>query len=104
MDYPRGLDADSWWEYHSPIFVREHNSQKAAKFVDGWVSRIYTFTPNSPAIDIQLSAAEYQQRGQWGGHEDFGPAFYERGYPKGAADGESESSPSVVWWPKVRDK
>jgi hypothetical protein len=110
LGYPPGYDGEHWWGEHRSVFAREPNARKAARSVAGWRDAVERAVPlrrhprgyleRNPRVQAQLRAVEYQERGSWGGHGDFGEAVLELEEAV-AADGSRvpEGAIRVAWWP-----
>jgi|GEM_PF-1653729 len=102
LGYPPGLNAEGWWQAHQEVFRPEHDPIVAAKMTRGWLRRIRRLPVDwDGAVGSLSRAADYQERGAWGGHEDFGEAVRElewRHRPRPVAD-----SNNVVWWPSATE-
>lgn len=103
LGYPAGMDSQSWWTQHKLLFGSEHDPVAAASLTRDWLHNIerrdadWRF-PNRLAT--QCRAVRYQQRGEWGGHPDFGEAFI--GIEQGQIDCDARmaaAAQEIVWWP-----
>jgi hypothetical protein len=74
LGFPEGLDATTWWEKHSWLFIREGDPKQASRIVWGWIDRIPVERWTN-RMRRWIRAAEHQQGGSWGGDPAFGPAY-----------------------------
>jgi hypothetical protein len=104
LGYPPGFDAASWWQRHASLFIRECDAPAAARRTFGWrekAENVADVGDHFDALHSQLSAARYQEQGQWGGHADFGEAYREVEYmPRTAASLPLAAPNNVAWWPE----
>jgi hypothetical protein len=105
LGYPPGLDAKGWWKAHRDLFKCGHEALAAAKLTRGWTRKIERL-PQRPlngeprsAVSSLITAANYQERGAWGGHEDFGEAVWSLEWKRHPA--EIDATGHVVWWPNA---
>lgn len=50
LGYPRGYDAQSWWDKHKVLFVSESNPTRAAVIFGGWVSKLETLLDEKTSL------------------------------------------------------
>ena len=99
LGYPQGMDAQGWWQAHRNLFECEHDPMVAAKLTRGWLRRIGRLPTTSDAVGSLYNAAKNQERGQWGGHWDFGEAVSKLEWNH--RSDETDASANVVWWPSA---
>jgi hypothetical protein len=112
LDYPPGYNARSWWKQHSHLFCVEDYPYRAVKVIWGWRHRIEESTPihgeeqdqqRYRGIWRQCQAADYQERGSWGGDSGVGEAFVrlERTIRKLPNLEDNLPVHGIAWWPKA---
>ncbi|REK07884.1 MAG: hypothetical protein DWQ37_20995 [Planctomycetota bacterium] len=102
LGYPPGLNAETWWEAHRDLFKCEHDPVAAAKLTRGWLRKIERrpIEPSS-AMSSLYRAADYQERGSWGGHWDFGEAAMKLEWDHPPE--EIDASDKILWWPSASE-
>lgn len=102
--YPEGFDAESWWRHHEVWFVQERDPVQAARVTQGWSAHLRTLANGDlpPELATQLQAANYQERGEWGGHLDFGEAFQLLQHGEMSERLRLLLKHPAAWWPSSR--
>lgn len=98
--FPAGFDAERWWAFHEPTFVRERDADRAARVAYEWLEDANRLSSSwSGELGGQLSAASYHVRGHWGRDHHFGVAYRQL---QDAPRSEREGLPlvKVIWWPE----
>lgn len=112
LDYPSGLNSQTWWDHHSHLFRPEDDDGRATVAVWGWCDRFFYITgpyvvsvedgaDRNDQIEIlcrRTSTAQRQERWLDGRGELYNKV---RESPNKAKDFPELGIHSVSWWPQV---